>query len=920
MEKFLIIDGNSIMNRAFYGLLNVKMLNKKGVPTNAVFGFLNIYWMMLEKLNPDYVAVSFDLKAPTFRHKMYSEYKGTRKGMPDDLRVQMPYIKQILEAMNIPVLQLETYEADDILGTVALENMSRNIFTYILTGDRDAFQLISDQTSVVMPSNKPGNKTDYTIYTPQVLMEKYHITPAQVIEVKALMGDSADNIPGVKGIGEKTAYTLIGDYGDVENVYQNIDSLSGAKLKEKLVQGKEMAILSKKLATIDTHVPIEMNYQDFKCKEVNKPSLYSLFKELEFQKFLSKYDFSNEVENDQENKGEIATAKELIVSHTVIVNASNFSMHQKEIEKLYHHKKVSYLFLTDKCKFDTFKAVFHLDDKKLLALYDNEIDTSYILELSSFQEEDYIAILKEFCASKCYKIGYNIKQDIRYFFEVNIDTLHHFDFDLMIPYYLLDAIKGNYPIETILHDLYNYEIKDEKKDKKSDVQMSLFENESEEAKVFLTEEDMNHINSYLKGLFLAHPHMMSKLKANFMLELFETIEMPLVETLASMEHTGMYIDLNKLDIFSEKLTSRLQELEIQIYHLAGEEFNINSTQQLGTILFEKLDLPIIKKTKTGYSTDKDVLDSLADRHPIINLIIEYRQTMKLYTTFVEGLKSSIKEDSRIHTTFMQTVTATGRLSSVEPNLQNIPVRLELGKEVRSFFAGEGEKVIVDADYSQIELRVLAHISHDETMIHAFQNEIDIHKVTASQVFNIPLEEVTPTMRTNAKAVNFGIVYGISDFGLAKNIGTSKKEAAMYIKEYLLKYHGIARFMEMIVKEAKVKGYVTTLFGRRRYIPELVRNNRIIEQFGERVAMNTPIQGSAADIIKIAMNNIYKKLKKEKLKSKLVMQVHDELIIETVPEEIERIKTIMKEEMENVIKLDVPLKVDLEVGKTWYDTK
>lgn len=916
MEKFLIIDGNSIMNRAFYGLSGAKMTNKEGIHTNAIFGFLNTYWLMLDKLKPEYVAVSFDLKAPTFRHKLYTDYKGTRKGMPEELKEQMPLIKEVLDAMNIPILQLETYEADDILGTVANKNTLNNIFTYILTGDRDSFQLISSTTNIVMPSNK--NKTDYTIYTEDLLKEKFNILPSQVIEVKSLMGDASDNIPGVRGVGEKTAYSLIWENENLDSIYKNIDNLKiSEKLKEKLVNDKEMAYLSHTLATIDINVPIELDYEKCKLKDVDTKKLYNMFKTLEFSKFMNKYDFSSEIENDEKEKS--ASLVDLSVPTTIIVDDTNIDENYNNIIDILNKDSISYIFDTNARLFESFKSILGIENKNYLAIYSNDKNTSYIINLDNLSNK---GILKDFCTSRCNKLSYNIKQDLRYFFDLNIDNLVGFNYDVMIAYYLMDSTRSDYSIEYIINDLFNYEIKRSDK-KKNNVQLSLFEqmnvNEKDED-AFLTDEDISNINVCLKGIYLSHDIIVPKLKELNMIELFETIEMPLVETLANMEHVGMYIDLEKLDMFSTKLKNRMEILEKEIYELAGEEFNINSTQQLGTILFDKLDLPALKKTKTGYSTEKEVLEILSDRHPIVNKVIEYRQIVKLHSTFVEGLKNTIKSDNRIHTTFMQTVTSTGRLSSVEPNLQNIPVRLELGREIRTFFAGENSNVIVDADYSQIELRVLAHISNDDTMINAFKNNIDVHKVTASQVFDVPLDEVTSTMRTHAKAVNFGIVYGISDFGLAKNISSSKKEAAQYIENYLKKYSGIARFMEDIVKEAKINGYVSTLFGRRRYIPELKQKNKMVVQFGERVAMNTPIQGTAADIIKLAMNKIYKELKDNKLKSKLVMQVHDELIIETVPEEVEEVSRVMKKAMENVVKLSVPLDIDLNVGKTWYDAK
>lgn len=913
MEKFLIIDGNSIMNRAFYGLAAARMTNKEGIHTNAIFGFLNTYYMMLDKLNPNFVAVSFDLKAPTFRHKLYSEYKGTRKGMPDELREQMPIIKEVLSAMNVPILELETYEADDILGTVANNNTKKGIFTYILTGDRDSFQLISDSTNVVMPSNK--NKTDYTIYTLDILKEKYNILPTQVIEVKALMGDASDNIPGVKGVGEKTAYSLIAKHGCIDCIYENIESLDlSSKLKEKLIADKERAYLSKTLATIDVEVPIDINYDNCRLSDVDTSKLYKLFKDLEFTKFLNKYDFSEEKSKD-ENKINVS-AENLSVSKTIIVDDTNIDKLYSDILNVMSKNKVSYIFDTNVNKFDTFVHMLNLENKHYIAIYSDGNDTSYIINLDNLTKKD---ILKEFCSSSCIKLGFNIKQDLRHFFDLNINDLNNFSYDVMIAYYLMDSNRSSYNIDYIIDDLFKFELKFYDK-KKNNVQLSLFGDEDISENSFLNDTDIENINACLKGIHLSYKIVMDKLKKLEMLDLFENIEMPLTETLANMEHVGMYVDLEKLDAFSIKLTKRLEVLEKEIYEMAGEVFNINSTQQLGNILFDKLGLPVVKKTKTGYSTDKDVLEELSDKHEIIDKIIEYRQTMKLNSTFVEGLKPTIKEDNRIHTTFMQTVASTGRLSSVEPNLQNIPIRLDLGREVRTFFVGEHSNVIIDADYSQIELRVLAHISHDETMIDAFNHDIDIHKVTASQVFDVPLEEVTSAMRSNAKAVNFGIVYGISDFGLAKNISSTRKEASMYIDNYLKKYNGIAKFMSDIVKEAEEKGFVSTLFGRRRYIKELKEKNKMVVQFGKRIAMNTPIQGTAADIIKLAMNKIYRELKSSNLSSKLVMQVHDELIIETVHEEIDKVKEIMKNTMENILKLDIPLKVDLNVGKTWYDAK
>ncbi len=920
MEKFLIIDGNSILNRAFYGLGAARMVTSEGLHTNAIFGFLNIYYMIIEKFTPDYAAVTFDLKAPTFRHKMYAEYKGTRKGMPDELREQVPVIKEVLRAMNIKIFEIEGYEADDILGTIASLNdkcTDKDIHTYILTGDRDSYQLISDKTSIIFPSNK-GSKTDYTVYTPEVLMDEKGIEPYQVVDIKSLMGDSSDNIPGVKGIGEKTAYTLIDKYTTMENIYKNIDNLdASAKVIEKLKAYEEMARLSYTLATINRDVPIEFGLEDVKVKEVNKEALFPLFKRLAFNKFLARYNFesvSEQLTQESVEKSDINIEN----NNIIVINKSNIERYKDKIKQMFDDSIISYIFNLN--NEEAFTCYLKIPDHDFISFYSKEKDICYILNINEIDIGIIRDILYYFANSKCIKCGYNIKQDIRYLFTNITDKIVNFNYDLLIACYLLDSTR-NFKFESILEELFGVIINIEESSKK-DIQLSLFDAMTDEnnKKNQMDEILSKNIALSLKGIAYSKNIMEEKLQKDEMLDLFNNIEIPLCETLASMETTGMYVDKSKLDEFNLVISARLQELEAKIYELAGEEFNINSTQQLGIILFEKLGLPGKKKTKTGYSTNKEVLESLEEYHEIVPLLIEYRQTMKLKSTYVDGLIPTIKDDSRIHTTFTQTVTSTGRLSSIEPNLQNIPIRLELGSKIRTFFTAPEHKKIIDADYSQIELRVLSHISKDKVMQNAFNTGVDVHKVTASQVFDVPLDEVTKAMRSKAKAVNFGIVYGISEFGLAKNIGTSWREAKDYMTKYLEKYNGIHEFMANIVEEAKQKGYVTTLYGRRRYIPELKNKNKNMEQFGERVAMNTPIQGTAADIIKIAMNKLYRALKDNNLKSKLVMQVHDELIVETFDEEIEIVKKLMKESMENVIKLDIPLDIDLNVGESWYDAK
>lgn len=925
MKSFLIIDGNSILNRAFYGV-NARMTSKiAGIHTNAIYGFLNIFWMIQEKIKSDYVAVCFDLSAPTFRHKMYEDYKGTRKGMPDELREQLPVMKEVLSALNIPVLELEGFEADDLLGTVSAINTKNGIFTYILTGDRDSFQLISESTSVILPKSGMG-KTEYSIYDTALLMENYGISPIQVIEVKALMGDSSDNIPGVKGVGEKTAYQLIQKYDNIDNIYKLLDEDKldvTPKVKEKLSIGKDSAYMSKTLATIILDANINLDYEKCMVSDINKEATYEIFKRLEFKKFLDKFDFSdideekinqNVMTNESKNYIEFKDA-----SNTIIINNDNIDNFICNMENILNVENISYIYNNPSLNY----FLVHLGIlNEFLSIYINNTDTLYIIELGNIKNKDqknYNKVIDLFLNSSSNKIGYNIKQDIRYFFNFSND-IKRFNKDIMIDYYLLDATRQEYLLEYILNDIFGIMLEENKEDKKTVKQLSFFDSLEEKTTNFLSEMEISNISKATKAIFLASSHLLKKLEEEGMLRLYNEIEMPLVTTLASMEHTGMHVDKDKIKSFDIMISEKIEELTRKIYELAEEEFNINSTKQLGIILFEKLGLKGARKTKTGYSTDKEVLEGLESQHEIIPLLLEYRTLAKLKSTYVDSLASKIESDNRIHTTFMQTVTATGRLSSVEPNLQNIPIRQEIGGKIREFFTAEDEYMIIDADYSQIELRMLADISKDQTMIDAFNSNEDIHTITASKVFNVRPEEVTPELRRRAKAVNFGIVYGISEYGLAKNINSSSKEAKEYIQMYLEKYSKIANFMKDIVDKSKELGYVSTIFGRRRYIKEFQSKNKNIIKFGERVAMNTPIQGSAADIIKLAMNRIYNRLKENNLKSKLIMQVHDELLIECPICEVDMASKILKEEMENVIKLSVPLTVDLNVGKNWYEAK
>ncbi len=881
-NAYLIIDGNSILNRAYYGIM-ARMTGKNNEPTNAVYGFLNIYYMILEKFMPKYVTVTFDLKAPTFRHKMYNEYKAQRKPMPEDLKAQMPLIKEVLKAMNVHILELEGYEADDIIGTVSKLNEENNIFTYILTGDRDSFQLISDNTNIIMPHSKAG-KTTYEIVDKNALFEKYGIVPLEVIEVKALMGDASDNIPGVPGIGEKTGYSLIQKYHNIDYIYNNFEQIElKPKQRENIGNNKEIAYMSKELATIYRKVPIEYSLEKALEEKPNLESLLKIFEQLKFNKFAKRYDFSAVKEQNK-------------AVEQIDFNANIRLIDSKEdIERLYDKEIYFYLDIEDK------NAIF----------YTNENNTIYILkDYTSSLAKD---ILKDFAKKDVKKYGFKVKDVLNVFIRklgVSSYELQGFDFDVDLAYYLVSDNNKSAKLFEIAKEILDLDIEEEKQEG----QMSLFGD---------LEEDKNKDNEYikiLKVIYMLTKKLKEMLKEEDVEKVFNEIEMPLTLVLADMESNGIYIDLKELDIQNEEITKRISTLEEKIYDLAGEKFNLNSPKQLGEILFNKLKLDTVKKTKTGYSTDKEVLEQIENEHDIVKYILEYRTLSKLKGTYIDGLKPLIKEDGRLHTTFMQSLTQTGRLSSVEPNLQNIPTRGEEGKNIRKFFVAEGDNLILDADYSQIELRVLAHMANDATMINAFNSNIDVHSVTASQVFNVPLEEVTDLQRRQAKAVNFGIVYGISAYGLSKNISVSPKEAKIYIDNYLEKYHDIQKYMEDAKVSAEKLGFSKTLFGRKRKIPEIFSSNKNIKQFGQRVAMNSPIQGTAADIIKIAMINIFKRFKEENIKSKMLIQVHDELLFEVKKNELDKVKEIVEHEMENVISLSVKLIAKPSVATSWYDAK
>lgn len=889
MDKLVLIDGNSIMNRAFYGIMGSKMLTTKdGKYTNAIYGFLAILFKILEDIEPQYLAVAFDLKGPTKRHEMYDGYKANRHGMPEELVEQMPVIKEVLRAMNIDIIEKQGYEGDDILGTLAKYGERQGLDVTILSGDRDTFQLASDHITIRIPRTKAG-KTETENYNREKILEEYGLEPEQLIEVKALQGDTSDNIPGVPGIGPKTAISLIKKYNTVEELYQKIeegtDDLKG-KQKENIVNNKEMAELSKKLGRIDTNVPIEDGLEQIKVEEWDKEKVLELFEELRFNRYIERFNLRQNQEKVQKSSDE---KLEIIEQNTI-----------PDVDKLFYWFDL---------KENTNNEDIIKKDIIGISIYnDNKI--YYISKNDNF----YNDLKKVFEDEKIEKYGYDLAQDYILLKQIGI-TMKNIVYDAKVSAYILNPT-SKFTFDAIVKDyleIDNSEYLQEENDQGE--QTSLFDTEKEE------KDNKKEICLYTEEVYKLYNITIEKLKEINAVDLFKNIDMPTVEVLAEMQWNGMLIDPKELDEYGNTLKERLEILTKEIYELCEEEFNINSPKQLGEILFEKLKLPVIKKNKSGYSTDVDVLEKLKEEHPVIEKLLEYRQLMKLNSTYVEGLKPYINpKTKRIHSFFHQTITATGRISSTEPNLQNIPTRFELGKQLRKVFKPADGYLYIDADYSQIELRVLAHISNDEHMVQAFNNGEDIHKQAASKVFHTPIDEVTKEQRSNAKAVNFGIVYGISDFGLGEQLGISRKQAKQYIDQYLEQYSGIKTFMDETVEKAKETGYVETLFNRRRYIPELKSNNYMVRQFGQRAAMNTPIQGTAADIMKIAMINVLNELKANKLKSKIVLQVHDEMMIESPLEEVDTVKDILKKCMENAIKLNVPLIAEVSEAKNWYDCK
>ena len=900
MKKLLLIDGNSIMNRAFYGIMGSKMLTTKdGKYTNAVYGFLAIMFKIMEDLNPDYMAVSFDLKAPTARHKMYDKYKANRHGMPDELKEQMPMIKEVLRAMNIDIVEKEGYEGDDILGTLAKYGENQGLDVVILSGDRDTFQLATNKTTIRIPRTKAG-KTETEDYDRAKVLEEYGLEPKALIDVKGLQGDTSDNIPGVPGIGPKTAISLVQKYGTVEKLYEAIekgeDDLKG-KQKENIVANKEMAFLSKKLGEIDVNVPLDDNLETLKVEEWDKVKVLEIFQNLNFKRYIERF-------NLEDVEGAVATSKK-----ELNVNINYSATEEEILKRLLELKKCVYYIGT---KQSSNEELILKQEIESISIFDFEKNETFYVKNPS------IEFLKNiFENEEIEKIGTEMNYTYILLRQNNI-TMKNIKFDISVAAYILNPTDGKYPIDKIIENYLDINTETFLKSKgveETSNQMTLFDTQEEK------DTEMYKYTFYANAIFETSNVLKEKLQETEQLELFETIDMPTIEVLGDMQANGMYVELPELETFGIKLQDGIDFLTQEIYNLAGEEFNIKSPKQLGELLFEKLKLPVIKKTKSGYSTDVDVLEKLRVEHPIIEKILEYRQLTKLNSTYVEGLKPFINpKTKRIHSFFHQTITATGRISSTEPNLQNIPTRIEFGKQLRKVFKPAKGKVYIDADYSQIELRVLAHLSEDEHMVEAFKNGEDIHKQAASKVFGIPVEEVTKEQRSSAKAVNFGIVYGISEFGLGGQLGISRNKAKEYIEQYLTEYSGVRIFMQECIKKAKETGYSMTMFGRRREIAELKSNNYMVRQFGERAAMNTPVQGTAADIMKIAMIKVLKELKKRKLKTKIVLQVHDEMMLEAPVSEKEEVKNLLKECMESAAILKVPLIAEVSEADNWYDCK
>ncbi len=891
-KRLVIIDGNSLINRAFYALPD--LVTREGIHTNGVFGFVKMINKVQEDYRPDYLSVAFDLKAPTFRHIQYKEYKAQRKKMPNELAQQMPILKDILDAYKIHRTELDGFEADDLIGTIAKLCAEKGLEVIIVTGDRDALQLVSENIKVMITKKGISN---LEVYDRAMVKEKYGVTPERIIDFKGLVGDKSDNIPGVPGIGEKTASKLLNEFSTVEELIMNVDNISSKSHREKIRDNAEIALLSKRLATIKIDIPLDIDIEELRLVEPDNEKLIELFKKYEFNSLIKT--LIREGENGEEISGG-ANIKEVNIEVVENVDRLNEIINMIQTVKSFAMK--------------IFKEDNNLKADKILGIsLCLDSDNNYYINVK--ENEELLFSLKEvFENEEIKKSGHGLKKEVISLLRYDI-TLMGIEFDTFIASYLLEPSRSDYDVSDLAGQYLGIKISSQEE----------LLGKGKHAKKFsdLSDSDLSKYGGDCCAVVVNVKKLLSEeLDKLELSNLFKEVEMPLIEVLANLEYEGFKVDTDVLKRLDDEFTAKIEEITNQIYGLAGEEFNINSPKQLGVILFEKLGLPVIKKTKTGYSTSHDVLEKLLKRHPIVPLLIDYRQIVKLKSTYVDGLFNLINPiTAKIHSSFNQTVTVTGRISSTEPNLQNIPIKLEMGRRIRKVFVASDEKhSLIDADYSQIELRVLAHMSGDKNLIGAFGEDEDIHTLTASQVFNIPIDKVTSLERSRAKAVNFGIVYGISDFGLATNLNIIRKEAKKYIDQYFKKYEGVKAYMDNEVKKGKEMGYVTTILNRRRYIPELKSNNFNLRSFGERTAMNTPIQGSAADIIKIAMIKVFNELRRRNLKSKLILQVHDELIIDAYDDEIDEVKELLRENMEKAVELRVPLKVDMNVGDNWYSTK
>lgn len=876
MNKLLLIDGNSIMNRAFYGIPD--MTTNDGRHTNAIYGFLNIILKIIEEEQATHICVAFDLKKKTFRHEMYEAYKGTRKGMPEELHEQMPRIKEILHAMHIRIVEQEGFEADDLIGTLSKKGEREGFAVTILSGDRDLLQLATDTVLVRIPKTKHG-KTEVEDYYAKNVQETYGVTPLIFIDMKGLMGDTSDNIPGVPGIGEKTAAKLLAEYGDLDGVYAAVDSMKASKMKQNLIENKDLAYLSKTLATIKLDCPIPFEFSEAAYHDPFNAEAYTLFEDLELKSFYKRF---------------LVEKKEELTFETILID--EIDSYNALLGKLQKAKEVSFAWITQ-------------DHEALGVAVCMDLEHVYLIRFMMFITEAMVAD-NLLALRRDYQVQLacmHVKRLLPFLDFHEEDAV----FDAGLAAYLLQPNQSEYEYDTLAKVYLGLTLPSEKEVLGKE-KLGYFSFEDAKLQKWMAYQA---IVPYKVTAVLRE-----KLKQTGMETLYDEMELPCLYALFEMEKNGIRVDGEALHQYGEKLRTRIEELTSEIHAMAGEEFNINSTKKLGEILFEKLGLKNGKKTKTGYSTSAEVLEKLTNAHPIIPKILEYRQLTKLNSTYAEGLAGYIRADGRIHGKFHQTVTVTGRISSADPNLQNIPTRMPLGREIRKVFIPEEGSVFVDADYSQIELRVLAHMSGDAALIAAYQADEDIHAITASQVFDVPLDQVDSTLRRKAKAVNFGIVYGISSFGLGQDLDISRKEAEGYIEKYFATYGKVKEFLDRTVEDAKKNGYTVTMFGRRRPIPELASSNFMTRSFGERAAMNAPVQGTAADIIKIAMVRVNRRLKEEHLQSRLVLQIHDELIIETKKEELETVQKLLVDEMTHAAELSVPLLVDANVGNSWYDAK